>query len=259
MSHFILRLLLLLSLLPLCLPAQADISTLGEAINKAGRQRMLSQRMLKDYALIGLDVNAVKAQKQLDAAIQLFDSQLAELEKYAPNKKIRKALAKVDALWKPYRAAVREKPDKAKALDLLEASDELLRACHKVVLMLEDLSTTPAGKLVNMSGRQRMLSQKITMLYLYQVWGFDNASIRSEIQQAINEFKGALLELTGAPENTDQLKQKLRRAKTEWKLFKHGLDGKEGKPIPYIVNLSGDKLLNTMNEITALYAQLEKK
>ena len=92
MSHFILRLLLLLSLLPLCLPAQADISTLGEAINKAGRQRMLSQRMLKDYALIGLDVNAVKAQKQLDAAIQLFDSQLAELEKYAPNKKIRKAL-----------------------------------------------------------------------------------------------------------------------------------------------------------------------
>ena len=30
--------------------------TLGSAINKAGRQRMLSQRMAKDYLLIGAEV-----------------------------------------------------------------------------------------------------------------------------------------------------------------------------------------------------------
>ena len=259
MNPIILRLALLLPLLSLCLPLRAEISTLPEAINKAGRQRMLSQRMLKAYSMIGLGVNELSAKGQLDDAVRLFDRQLTELKDYAPNTSIRKALGKVEALWKPYRIAIRKKPDRNKALDLLEQSAELLRASHKVVLMLEDLSTTPAGRLVNMAGRQRMLSQKISMLYMYPIWGFDNASIRSEMQQATNEFEGALSELDSAPVNTAALKEKLRQARTEWKLFKHGLDGKEGKPIPYIVNLTGDKLLNTMNEITALYAQLESK
>jgi len=259
MNPTFLRLVLLFFLLPLSLPLRAEISSLSEAINKAGRQRMLSQRMLKDYSMIGLGVNQRYAQGQLDDAIRLFDEQLAELEEYAPNSSIRKALEEVVTLWKPYRAVIKKKPDRSKALDLLRQSADLLRATHKVVMMLEDLSTTPAGRLVNMAGRQRMLSQKISMLYMYQVWGLDNASIRSEMRQAVNEFKGALSELSNETTNTDALKQKLRRARTEWKLFKHGLDGKEGKPIPYIVNLTGDKLLNTMNEITALYAQLESK
>ncbi|MCB1785479.1 MAG: type IV pili methyl-accepting chemotaxis transducer N-terminal domain-containing protein, partial [Gammaproteobacteria bacterium] len=34
--------------------AQAQVLAMGDAINKAGRQRMLTQRMIKAYALAGM-------------------------------------------------------------------------------------------------------------------------------------------------------------------------------------------------------------
>ncbi len=251
------RFFLFLFLSLFCLQVQAEITSLSSAINKSGRQRMLSQRILKTYSMIGIDVNAMTAQKQLKDAINLFDAQLLELIAYAPNKNVKKGLTRVSGLWKPYKAAVMQSVDRTKALELLDTSGDLLAACHNVVLLLTDLSPTNAGHLVNISGRQRMLSQRMSMLYMYQSWGFNNSMIRSQVSQDKNEFKGALAELTEANENTDPLIKQLRKAKSEWKLFKHGLDGIEKKPIPFIVNLTGDKLLKRMNDITGLYTNLE--
>ncbi len=242
----------------LSFPAYAEITTLSSAINKAGRQRMLSQRMLKAHTMIGIDVDALKARDQLIAAVKLFDKQLEELKAYAPNGMIKTGLDGVERLWKDYQIAIIATPDREKAIKLLEQGNEVLNASHQVVLLLEDLAPTSTGYLINIAGRQRMLSQRLSMFYMYQTWGLNNSQIRSQFRQNKNEFKGALSELSEADVNTDLLKTKLRKGKTEWKLFKHGLDGAEKKPIPYIVNLTGDKLLKTMNEITGLYDALEK-
>ncbi len=45
----------------------------GDAINKAGRQRMLSQRIVKSYTQMGQDVRYRVAEKQLKESIALFD------------------------------------------------------------------------------------------------------------------------------------------------------------------------------------------
>lgn len=239
-----------------CVSAQAEITSLSSAINKSGRQRMLSQRILKAYSMLGINVNTLVAQDQLDKAIALFEKQLAELIVYAPNERISKELKKVKSLWVPYKKMVQEPVSKTKALEILDVSQELLASCHKVVLLLTDLSKDNTGHLVNISGRQRMLSQRMTMLFMYQTWGINNSFVRSQLSQDKNEFKGALSELIQAKENTVELKKQLKKAKIEWKLFKHGLDGLEKKPIPFIVNLTGDKLLKRMNHITALYTDL---
>lgn len=59
---------LLLGLLAGSLSCQAAISD-AEAVNRAGMQRMLSQRIAKNYLMIGTDTRVDLAASQLDSSI----------------------------------------------------------------------------------------------------------------------------------------------------------------------------------------------
>ena len=83
-------LLLLAGTTGLGLGAQAQVLDLNDAINKAGRQRMLSQRMAKAWLALVHKTESASAQLVLDRSMALFDRQLVELKTYAPNAELRK-------------------------------------------------------------------------------------------------------------------------------------------------------------------------
>ena len=59
--------------------ARAQVADLNDAINKAGRQRMLSQRASKAYLALVQKVEPRSAQQVLDRSVALFERQLGEL------------------------------------------------------------------------------------------------------------------------------------------------------------------------------------
>ena len=77
------------------LPAWAQVTDLNDAINKAGRQRMLSQRMGKAWLALVHGVEPTAAQQVLDKSMALFDRQLAELKAFAPSAEIRDTYGKL--------------------------------------------------------------------------------------------------------------------------------------------------------------------
>ena len=62
--------------------AAEPIKTMGEAINQAGRQRMLTQRIVKAYCQIGQDIRYDVATQQLSGSAKLFEKQLDQLTKF---------------------------------------------------------------------------------------------------------------------------------------------------------------------------------
>lgn len=242
------------------LPAKPEPMGLAVAINKAGRQRMLSQRIVKAYCQIGLKVQPEKSRSILEKSANLFDAQLAELRQTAARPEIQEALVKEAALWGELRAIAVAPVSRDGARKLADLSEALLQAAHKVTQLYENASGTKTGKLVNMAGRQRMLSQRLAKFYMLKKWGFNQPEIASGIEQARKEFVSALQELNAAPQNTPAIKQELELAKIQWVFFENALaqqDGGEDLMLASNVATTSERILEVMDQVTSLYEKIE--
>lgn len=247
---------ILFSLLLIPVHGIAGIDSLSSAINKAGRQRMLTQRIIATYIQIGMDILTRKSTRQLNDAVNLFEEQLDELKKHRKSGKINEQLQRVTALWQPLQKIAREPIQKSKVAELRMIAEDALTASHRVVIMLQDESGTKKGQLVNVSGRQRMLSQRLSNLYMLQSWSFNSSEYSDDYSRAMNEFKGALTELSASSLSTAEINGKLNKAKREFGMFERSSHHKNGEFIPLMIKMSADKLLTLMNDVTHLYEHL---
>lgn len=233
-------------------PASAD-AALAAYINKAGAQRMLSQRIVLAYCKVGLGIRTSVAQFQLDQAVERFDKQLAELKSYAPTPEIREALNTVEQVWGPFKATVGQPVSRDGARRLWNWDEDLLYASHKVVRLLQDLSDRQSARLVNIAGRQRMLSQRMAKLYMLREWGFNTLTLQDDLEAARNEFDGALRTLQDAPENTPEITKALDDVALQWIWFRNALDLVGEDPFRLVVADSSQTILTGMDEVTGMY------
>ena len=136
--------------------ARAQVSDLNDAINKAGRQRMLSQRMAKAWLALVHRTESSAAQPILDRSMALFDRQLVELKAYAPSAEIRKTYGELEGAWSEYKSLlVGTRPNRDSAALLLRTDARVLALAHQGTVQYEAVSGKPVGKQL----RNRILNQ----------------------------------------------------------------------------------------------------
>lgn len=226
----------------------------GPAIDTAGRQRMLSQRIVKAYCQIGLEVTADSSRTQLNEAVQRFDAQLTELQRGAPNAEVRKALSKVSSLWLVVRRMALATPSPRSAPALNRRAEDLLRASNDAVLALEAAGGTPQSRLVNISGRQRMLSQRMAKAYMMRAWRIDTPELSGQLDHAANEFTGALAALRSAPENTPEIASELDAVAQQWEWFSGAIKLQGAQSYTLVVAEASEAILVSLERVTGLYA-----
>ncbi|GGC60474.1 type IV pili methyl-accepting chemotaxis transducer N-terminal domain-containing protein [Marinobacter halophilus] len=232
----------------------AEILTIDSAINKAGKQRMLTQRITKSYMLIGQNVASDKAQRQLDASVALFEEQLGELERYSPTAEITKSLQNIRQEWNSFRGWAIARPERSQALAMIEKSTRLLSLCEESATLFEVHSGNKKGELINLSGRQRMLSQRIGMLYTAHSWQVNDKPLRVSFEQAISDFDEALQHLTASHINTDEINNSLDDVVAQWRFSHSGFQlSEDGRYVPFIIQVTTESILEKMEAITDMY------
>jgi hypothetical protein len=228
----------------------------NEAIDKAGLQRMLSQRILKAYCQLGLGELEGNPQEQLYQAISLFDANLLQLEAFAKDPTVKEAIGKVKETWPAYKALARRPPTPDNAAAMLDINNQLLPLAHDVVIKMEKSSGASVGKWVNLAGRQRMLSQRVAMLYLLDLYGIKDPKNDQERSNALTEYSRALKELAAFSGNTAQTRDLLDSLERGYSLLNHTA---RRANLSFLVATTSERMLVDADKLTALYVELEAK
>ena len=241
--------------------AWAQINDINAAINKAGRQRMLSQRMAKAYFQIGQHVDVDRSRKILDSSIAAFDRQLVELKVYAPSPEVKEVYLALEKSWLAYKdVLVGMAPSPENGRKVLLLSEEVLTLAQQGAVLLEKKSGTAAGHLVNIAGRQRMLSQRLAKFYQAASWGIADERSAGNFDRARKDFTEALQELSAARSTTQPIADGLGLVKQQWMFFDIALGQKNGadKRPQLVVATTSERILDEMEGVVDLYEKLSK-
>lgn len=274
-------------ILPIASPVFAQGADADEAkrrINLAGRQRMLSQRITKAACFSLTGVNADEQLVMLSDASELFgtthhalsagDETLGLRHEFNPT--IVDSLKAVDAKWTPFAAMAHgvvvggmrdaENIEKlnASGLELLNDMNETVgKIAREYGNQIDELPLI-LSLTIDLAGRQRMLTQKISTEFCLIDAGINVEENRANLTSTLGFFNLTLTSLVGGfpgmiiPAPTDEIRASLANVESLWANANVVLTGvAEGADISdadrQIVATEVEAVLNAMNDTVALY------
>ena len=201
----------------------ADKMVAASAVDVAGRLRMLSQRMVKAYLMLGQGIAVDEARIILRGSIDQFESQLVALQAFQPTAAVQSALVKLHGAWKVCKALLTAVPSQAGGVEIYDASETLQQRAHGATLAYEQVTGAPIDHLVSIAGRQRMLSQRMAKFYFYRTWGLFDAPADMELHLSRAHFTAVLVQIESSQLATAQVKAGVARIRREWEPYQLSL------------------------------------
>lgn len=253
----LLRLLVLLGGLSMIVGVSGARPADPEVAEAAGEVRMLSQRIVRTYAQVGLGVTPAIAAEQMNDALQRFGAAVDRLQggtgaEGGGAPALRTLVAECEALT----AAIRSAPTRDAAVRLSQLSVRVLEAAAPLAGASD--ATPSLRTAIVMASQQRMLSQRIAKAYMLLSWGEPSPALRGELAAAVAEFSGNLALLAGRVDNGAAIRTELDELGLQWAWLEVALAADGTLPYRLVVAEAADSILASADRLVRLYGGLDE-
>jgi AmiR/NasT family two-component response regulator len=225
----------------------------AEGVNRAGQLRMLSQRLVKLYLLQLAGVQPAQfAEAQLQSA-QRIDGNMAFLGKSLSQPTFGDLLAQVGQSWRQLKSGLHAEQRASQMLQVDGQAEQLLLHAERLTGVLESAGAVAPLHVLNVAGRQRMLSQRFAKLALLAMLGDRATQQRAQagMAEACDTFERALNYLNDIPLSSPEIRAKLVTAGEQWRQLQAGAaDMPRGLEA---VALASEGLLDVFEGLSDLY------
>ncbi len=237
-------------------PTKINQDNISELLNIAGKQRMLSQRIAKDYLYIGKKVAVDKATKQFDQSLAAFKKSQKYLAEAINDPDIKNLITFVNMSEQELEETAKKPFSLDNAQLVLDLSESMLEGSQYIVDSLKKLAKKQDSAIVATSGKQRMLAQRIAKYYIAYQSGIKDKNTVDQMKETVKKFDENNKALLNNVSNTAEISQGLQKIDKLWKIvYKFYLNIEKGG-LPFIVFTSTDDITAKMDKITELYAKL---